>query len=228
MSIVLLLLCAIFALAMLPQMWVKSVIKKHSADRPDLSGTGGEFARHLLDRLGLGHVKVEETALGDHYDPEIKAVRLLPANMKGKSLAAVVIAAHEVGHAMQDATDYAPLKARTRLAKQAAQFERFGAVVMLAAPIVMLLSKSPHILVLQVFVGVLILGMTILIHAVTLPTEFDASFRRAMPALEAGGYLKAEDRPAARQILRVAALTYVAAAALSMLDVMRWLRVLRF
>lgn len=228
MSIVLLLLCAIFALAMLPQMWVRSVIKKHSAERPDLAGTGGEFARHMLDRLGLEHVKVEETALGDHYDPELKAVRLLPAHMTGKSLAAVVIAAHEVGHAMQDATGYAPLKARTRLAKQAHRFEQFGAVVMLAAPIVMLLSKSPHILVLQVFVGVLILGMTILIHAVTLPTEFDASFRRAMPALDAGGYLSAKDRPAAREILRVAALTYVAAAALSMLDVMRWLRVLRF
>jgi Zn-dependent membrane protease YugP len=70
--------------------------------------------------------------------------------------------------------------------------------------------------------------MTVLIHASTLPTEYDASFGRAFPALKAGGYLKSEDLPAARQILRAAALTYVAAAALSMLDVMRWLRVLRF
>jgi len=227
MPLLLLLLAVILALAVLPNLWIKSVIRRHSAERRDFPGTGGEFARHLLDRLGLQHVKVEETAQGDHYDPEIKAVRLLPAHLRGRSLAAVVIAAHEVGHAMQDATGYAPLKARTRLAKQAQQFEAVGAVVMLAAPIVMLLSKSPVILLLQIFAGVLILGMTILIHAVTLPTELDASFRRALPALDAAGYLKPEDRPAARQILLVAAFTYVASAALSLFDIMRWLRVIR-
>jgi Zn-dependent membrane protease YugP len=227
LGIVLVILAMVFALAFLPQMWVRAVIRRHSAPRPDLAGTGGEFARHLLDRLGLNAVNVEETKLGDHYDPETKAVRLLPTHMNGRSLAAMVIAAHEVGHAMQDATGYAPLQARTRLAKQAQKFETMGAVVMLAAPLVLVLAKSPHLLILEIFIGVLILSMTVLIHAVTLPMEFDASFRRALPALKAGGYLKREDLPAARQILRAAAFTYVAAAALSLLDVMRWLRVLR-
>jgi Zn-dependent membrane protease YugP len=217
----------VFGLALLPQMWVRGVIRRHSAHRPDFLGTGGEFARHLLDRLGLKAVKVEETTLGDHYDPETKAVRLLPAHMNGRSLSAVVIAAHEVGHAMQDATGYAPLQARTRLAKQAQKFETMGAIVMLAAPVVLVLAKSPHLLILEIFIGVLILSMTVLIHAVTLPTEFDASFRRALPVLKAGGYIKPADMAAARQILRAAAFTYVAAAALSLLDVMRWLRVLR-
>ncbi|HZA02586.1 MAG TPA: zinc metallopeptidase [Hyphomicrobiaceae bacterium] len=227
LGFVLVILAMVFGLAFLPQMWVRGVISRHSAHRPDLPGTGGEFARHLLDRMGLQAVKVEETTLGDHYDPETKAVRLLPAHMNGRSLAAVVIAAHEVGHAMQDATGYPPLHARTRLAKQAQRFETIGAVVMLAAPLVMVLAKSPHLLIMEIFVGVLILSMTILIHAVTLPMEFDASFRRALPVLKAGGYIKREDVRAARQILRAAAFTYVAAAALSLLDVMRWLRVLR-
>ena len=223
----LVILAAVLGLAMLPQMWIKATLKRHSSERSDFPGTGGEFARHILDRMGLASVTVEETPQGDHYDPEKKAVRLSPDHFKGKSLAAVVVAAHEVGHAMQDATGYPPLAARTRLAKQAQRMETVGAVVMLAAPIIMVLAKSPVILVLQMMVGVMILGMTVLMHAVTLPCEFDASFKRALPVLRDGGYVGRQDMVAAREILRAAALTYVAAAALSMLDVMRWLRVLR-
>jgi len=223
----LIVLVAIFALALLPQLWVRRVIASHSADRPDFPGTGGEFARHVLDRLKLEHVKVEETDLGDHYDPEAKALRLSSAHFNGRSLAAVVIAAHEAGHAMQDATGYPPLAARTRLAKQALRMEKVAAVVMLAAPIVVALAKAPHVLLIEVFVGVMIFALSILIHAVTLPVEFDASFRRALPLLQAGRYLDDADMPAARKILRAAAFTYVAAAAMSLLDVARWVRVLR-
>ncbi len=227
MFFIFVILAMVLGLALLPQVWVRRVIDRHSADRPDFPGTGGEFARHLLDRLGLQAVKVEESRQGDHYDPETRTVRLLPAHLRGRSLAAVVIAAHEVGHAMQDATGYPPLKARTRLAKQAQRIESFGAVVMLAAPVLMILSKSPHVLLLQGLAGILILSMTILIHASTLPMEYDASFRRALPVLKAGGYIPAKDMRAARQILRAAAFTYVAAAAMSLFNVMRWLRVLR-
>jgi Zn-dependent membrane protease YugP len=220
-------LVLVLGLAVLPQMWVRRVIAQHSADRPDFPGTGGEFARHLLDGMKLGHVKVEETALGDHYDPDAKAVRLMPQHFKGRSLAALVIAAHETGHAMQDATEYPPLKARTRLAKRAIWMEKVGAVVMLAAPIMMVLAKGPQILLVEFAAGVLILGMAVAMHAYTLPVELDASFRRALPVLKAGRYIPDRDMPAARQILRAAAFTYVAAAAMSLLDVARWLRVLR-
>jgi uncharacterized protein len=224
---VLIVLVLVFALAVLPQMWVRRVIAQHSHDRPDIPGTGGQFARHLLDEMKLPDVKVEETNLGDHYDPEAKVIRLLPQNMHGRSLSALVIAAHETGHAMQDATGYQPLQARTRMARQAIRMERIGAVVMLAAPILMVLARTPHVLVFEVLAGVLILGMAIAMHAVTLPVEFDASFRRALPVLKAGGYIKDEDMPAARQILKAAAYTYVAAAAMSLLNVARWFRVLR-
>ena len=87
-------------LSFLPQWWVKSVIRRHSAERQDFPGTGGEFARHLLDRLKLDYVGVEQTDAGDHYDPESRTVRLLPEHFDGRSLSAVVIAAHELGHAM--------------------------------------------------------------------------------------------------------------------------------
>jgi Zn-dependent membrane protease YugP len=227
LAAVLIVLGLVFVLAVLPQMWVRRVIDQNSHDRADIPGTGGQFARHLLDGMKLTHVKVEETNLGDHYDPDAKAIRLAPQNMNGRSLAALVIAAHETGHAMQDATGYQPLQARTRMAKQAIRMEKIGAVVMLAAPIVMALARAPHILIFEVLVGVMILGMSIAMHAVTLPVEFDASFRRALPVLKAGHYINDADMPAARQLLKAAAYTYVAAAAMSLLDAARWIRVLR-
>jgi uncharacterized protein len=222
-----LLIAMVFGLAVLPQMWVRRTLEQYSRDRPDFPGTGGEFARHLLDEMRLSHVGVEETKLGDHYDPETKTVRLLPNHFNGRSLAAVVIAAHETGHAMQDAQGYQPLQARTRLAKQAMQMEKVGAVVMLAAPIVLAVAKAPHLILVEVCCGVLIFALALVLHAVTLPVEFDASFRRALPVLRAGNYIKQEDMPAAKKILRAAAFTYFAAAAMSVLDVMRWLRLLR-
>jgi len=227
LAAMLIILGLVFALAVLPQLWVRKVIDRHSADRADFPGTGGEFARHVLDEMKLDHVKVEETTLGDHYDPDSKTVRLSPPHFKGRSLAAEVIAAHETGHAMQDAAGFPPLQARTRLAKQAIRMEKVGAVVMLAAPIVMALAKAPHILLIEVFVGVMIFALSILLHAVTLPVEFDASFGRALPVLKGGRYIEDSDMPAAKEILRAAAFTYVAAAAMSLLDVARWFRVLR-
>ena len=227
MVVVFIVLAVVFALAVLPQMWVRRVIDAHSAERADFPGTGGEFARHVLDEMKLDHVRVEETEAGDHYDPEAKAVRLLPQHFGGRSLTAVIIAAHETGHAMQDASGYPPLQARTRLAKQALRMQKVAAVVMLAAPIVMALAKAPQVAIIEVLIGVMIFALTILLHAVTLPVEFDASFRRALPVLQAGRYIDDKDMPAARRILRAAAFTYVAAAAMSVLDVARWLRILR-
>ena len=227
MAIGLVVILAVLGLAMLPQMWVKRVLQENSRERADFPGTGGEFARHLLDEMKLGDVKVEETKTGDHYDPLAKVVRLLPQHMNGRSLAAVVVAAHEVGHAMQDATGYKPLQARTRLAAQAHNVERIGAVVMLSAPLVMAIVKAPALVFVQIGAGLVILASTILMHLTTLPVEFDASFRRALPVLEAGRYISPADMGAARRILKAAALTYVAAAAMSLLDVMRWVRVLR-
>ncbi len=217
----------IMALSYLPGLWVQGVIKRHSVERADFPGTGSELARHLLDEMKLNHVKVEETKQGDHYDPIEKVVRLSANHMDKRSLSAVVVAAHEVGHAMQDATDYAPLKARTRLATQAHRVEVLGSIVMLLSPVMLIFAKSPAIMLVQLFLGLMVLAFSVLMHVVTLPVEFDASFKRALPVLEAGNYIADKDMLSARQILRAAALTYVAAAAMTLLDITRWLRVLR-
>lgn len=227
MAVIIIVLLAIAALAFLPQLWVRRVIESHSQERPDFKGTGGEFARYLLNELKLHDVRVEQTDTGDHYDPEAKAVRLSDAHFGGRSLSAVVIAAHEVGHAIQDAHGYKPLAARTRLAKQAVWIQRIGMGMLLAAPLAMIVFKSPAAILLEIAAGLAIIGMTVLMHVFTLPVEFDASFSRALPLLRDGRLLPPQDIPAARKILVAAALTYVAAAALSLLDVMRWMRILR-
>ncbi|MEO1206072.1 MAG: zinc metallopeptidase [Pseudomonadota bacterium] len=228
MAIAIIAILIFVALAFLPSFWVRRVIETHGGHRADFPGTGGEFARHLLDEMKLTNVAVEETNMGDHYDPQAKTVRLLPQHYTGKSLSAVVIAAHEVGHAMQDATQYPPLSARSRMAKMSGTIQSVGMVVMLAAPVMVLLTKSPAMALLNVAGGVMIMGFTVLIHAVTLPVEFDASFKRALPVLKAGNYISEHDMKNARQILWAAALTYVAAAGMSLIDIARWIRFLRF
>jgi len=221
-------LILLLALATLPQLWVRAVMSRHSADRPDFPGNGGQFARHLLDEMKLREVGVEQTDIGDHYDPETKTVRLSSDNFAGRSLTAVTVAAHEVGHAMQDATRYPPLVARTRLAKTGAIVERVGMFVMIAAPIMAVVVKHPAGMLLQIGAGLALIGFTVLVHLTTLPVEFDASFKRALTVLRAGQYIPERDMPAARGILRAAALTYVAGALISLINIARWMRVLRF
>ena len=214
------------AVAYLPSWWVRRVIRQHGAERPDFPGTGGEFARHILDEMKLTSIRVEETEQGDHYDPRDRTVRLSAVHYHGKSLSAVVIAAHEVGHAMQHATGYKPLVARTRMATTAMIIEKIGTIVLMGAPLLMIFTGSRIALFAELAAGALIILVSVIMHAVTLPVEFDASFKRAMPVLEAGKYIPEEDRPAARQILKAAAYTYVAAAAMTLLDVSRWIRIL--
>jgi uncharacterized protein len=217
---------AFIALIFGPQFWIKWVMSKHALERADFSGTGGELARHLLDKAGLETVKVERIDGGDHYSPAEKVVRLSARNFDGKSVTAVAVAAHEVGHALQHRDNYAPLMMRQRLAATCITIERTGSLIMMATPFVFALTRSPVVLVAEVVLAIGILSSTIVIHLFTLPTEFDASFKRALPTLE--HYLQPEDMPGARQVLKAAAFTYVAAALVSLLDMARWLRLLRF
>lgn len=208
-----------------PQLWVSRVMRLHSAPRNDFPGTGGELARHLLDRFGLQRVQVGVTPKGDHYDPVAKAVRLDEARYSERSLTAIVIAAHEVGHALQDASDYRPLRWRHRLVGFANFAQRLGNGLILATPLIAAVTRLPAAGLLLLAGGVASIGSAALVHLVTLPVEWDASFKRALPLLEAGKYIPEQDLPAARRILRAAALTYVAGALASLLNLWRWLRV---
>jgi len=217
----------IFLLIFGPGWWVRNVMSRYSSPADRYDGTGGELARYLLDSLKLNHVKVEETAEGDHYDPQEKAVRLTPEKLNGRSLTAVTVAAHEVGHALQDADGFTPLKVRSQLIMLTRPVEKLGAGILMAAPFIGMLTRTPLLSLLMILGGLMSLGATTLVHLVTLPTEWDASFKRAMPMLEQGGILKPVDLPHARRLLTAAALTYVAASLASLLNIARWWTLLR-
>ena len=210
-----------------PAIWVRRVLERYSLPADRYPGTGRQLARQLLDAHGLGAVAVEATDQGDHYDPEAKAVRLTPDKYDGRSLTAITVAAHEVGHAVQDHVDYAPLRVRTRLVKATRRVEKIGAAILVVSPFLGAITRVPSIGLVTLAAGLLTLGTAALVHFVTLPTEIDASFGRALPMLERHKILKAVDRPHARKLLTAAALTYVASALMSLLNIARWLAILR-
>jgi Zn-dependent membrane protease YugP len=216
------------ALVFGPQLWVKRALKQHGADRPDLPGTGAELARHLLDEAELQSVAVEKTEIGDHYDPEARAVRLLPQHHDGRSVTAVAVAAHEVSHAVQHAQTEPAFMRRLDLLRSLYWVEKVATAILMLAPVVLILVRSPALLILQIVAGIALLGIRVVVHLTTLPVEFDASFGKALPVLLRGRYLGAGDMPAARSVLKAAAYTYVAAALATLLDVVRWFRILRF
>lgn len=218
--ILLLFLAVIFG----PQLWVRHAMNKHAITRPDLPGTGGELARHLLDRFGLGTVAVESTTVGDHYDPDARAVRLTPANHDGRSITAVAVAAHEVGHAIQHAQGSVLFGLRTGLARLLGVVDKVAMVVLVTAPFIAVLTRVPSLGLFQLGIAVALLGLGLVVHLVTLPIEIDASFGKALPILSQDGYLAGADLPAARGVLRAAAFTYVAGALIGLLNFLRLLR----
>lgn len=210
-----------------PGLWVRRVLERYSQPADRYAGTGAQLARHLLNKNGLEAVVVERTTQGDHYDPEDKAVRLTDDKFDGKSLTAITVAAHEVGHAVQDHQGYAPLRIRSKLVRGSRYVEKLGAGVLLISPFMGAITRAPGLSLLMFGAGMMTLGTSILIHMATLPTEFDASFARALPMLDEHRILKSADRPHARRLLRAAALTYVAASLMSLLNIARWWAILR-
>jgi uncharacterized protein len=220
-----LLFLLLMAVLTLPSIWVNQVLQRHSASRDDFPGTGGDMARHLLRRNGLDDVTVEETGSGDHYDPSSRTVRLTADKLNGKSLTAVVVAAHEVGHAIQHARREPMFRSRTGMAHITLWLQRLAPVALLLAPL--LAPVLPVASRLSLLVAIVAMLAGTLMHLLTLPVELDASFNKALPLLQEGEYLDDEDMQHARKILKAAALTYVSASLASLLNVWQWLRFLR-
>lgn len=225
--VIVIVIVLVLALIFLPGIWVKRVLIHYSEPADRYSGSGAELARHLLDRNDLQSVKVEITEGGDHYDPIDKAVRLTPDKFDGHSLTAITVAAHEVGHAIQDKQAYVPLRLRTQLVRLSAPIQRVGAGVLMVSPFIGAITRVPQLGILMFAAGFLTLATSTLVHFATLPTEFDASFARALPMLEQHRILKEADRPHARRLLTAAALTYVSASLMSLLNIARWWAILR-
>jgi len=215
-------------LVYVPSFWVRHIMAKHSKEIVGLPGTGGELAKHLIERFELTGITVEEAAPNtDHFDPAGPVVRLSPDNFNGRSLTAVAVAAHEVGHAMQFHRGEKIFELRKRYLPLATRLNRVGVVIMMMIPFIALLIRMPLVIGGVIAVSLLLQLAGAFAYLIILPEEWDASFNKALPVLIEGEYIEAAHMPAVRQVLKAAALTYFAAALANVLHVGRWFMLLK-
>jgi Zn-dependent membrane protease YugP len=207
-----------FALIILVPLWaqfkVKRAYAKYSKVASSTQMRGAEVARKILDANGLYHVGVEETRghLTDHYDPRVKTVRLSSENYHGHSIAAAAIAAHEVGHAIQDDQDYAFLRFRHALVPVASLGSNLSWILIMVG----IFAQISGLLLL----GIVFMAAAVVFQVVTLPVEFNAS-NRAMDQVVSMGIIRNDEERETKRVLDAAALTYVAAAAVAVLELVR-------
>jgi Zn-dependent membrane protease YugP len=213
----LILLAPAIILSIYAQFAIRSSYAKWSKVRSSVGMTGAQVAKQLLQQNGINDVDVEEVggALSDHYDSRAKKVRLSSDVYHSNSLAALGVAAHETGHAIQHAKSYAPLNVRQALFPVASLGSRWGFWIFIIG---MIFSSFSFLM----DVGILLFAGATVFQIVTLPVEFNAS-GRALAQLSSGGYLRADEIKGAKKVLNAAALTYVAAAAMSVLTLLRLL-----
>ena len=199
---------------------VSSAFKKYSAVHTRSGMDAEEVARSLLNASGCGNVSIRSTRgnLTDHYDPRSNTLRLSDSVYGASSVAAIGVAAHECGHAMQQREGYGPLKLRSALVPVVNLGSNLYFPIFLLG---LLFSWEP-----LVYVGIACFALTLVFSLVTLPVEFNAS-GRALRALETGGYLRDEELEGARAVLNAAAMTYVASAISSLLQLVRLLVIAR-
>lgn len=198
------------------QMRVRSAYSKYSQVYSTSGITGAQVARRVLDANGLYDVAVEETPghLSDHYDPRTKTVRLSTNNYYGQSVAGTAVAAHEVGHAIQDAKNYSFMRVRHTLVPVA----NFGSNMSWIFVMIGMFAGLSNMLLL----GIVLMAAGVLFQVVTLPVEFDAS-SRAMKQISSLGIVSHSEEAQARKVLNAAALTYIAAAAVAVFELLRLL-----
>ncbi len=211
-----LLLIAAFILSMIVQVSMQNTFSKYSRIGTRSGMTGAQVAQMILESEGLFNVTVQPVAgsLTDHYDPRTKTVNLSQTVYGANSLAAQSVAAHECGHAIQDARDYAPLRWRTALVPAANFGSRFSWILFLIG-----LFMASGVLI---KIGILLFSIALLFQLVTLPVEFNAS-SRALAKLEASGWMQADELAGSKKVLGAAAMTYVAAACTSLMYLLRML-----
>ncbi|WP_101844075.1 zinc metallopeptidase [Halobacillus sp. Marseille-P3879] len=209
-----------FAIILLVPIWasskVKSTYKKYSKVPTSSSMTGAEVARKILNDNGIYDVGIEETRgmLSDHYDPRKKVIRLSSDNYHGRSMAASAVSAHEVGHAIQDAEEYAFLRFRSALVPVAS----FGSNISIFLIIGGFLLGLTNLALL----GIVFFAAAVLFQFVTLPVEFDAS-NRAMAQLVSTGVIRNDEERKTKKVLNAAALTYVAGALVALAELLRFI-----
>lgn len=209
-------LLIIMGLPLWAQMKVKHTYKKFSKVANSTGMTGAETARKILDDNGLFHISIEEVRgkLTDHYDPRSKVVRLSSSIYHGDSIAGTAVAAHEVGHAVQDSENYAPLRFRHALVPVASLGSNAAFILILIGLFAQLTGLF--------LVGIIFFAAVVLFQLVTLPVEFNAS-NRAMDQVVSLGVIRNDEEREAKKVLNAAALTYVAAALVALLELARFI-----
>ena len=204
----------IMLLPLYAQMKVKSTYKKFAQVPAEKGMTGAQVARYILDQHGLSDVRVVPTQgyLADHYNPATKTVALSEDNYYNSSIAGTAVAAHEVGHAIQHAEAYSFLTLRSKLVPAANISSNMSWIFVMIG----LFASSSGLLLL----GIALLALGVLFQVVTLPVEFDAS-KRAMNEVVALGIINNSEERSAKKVLNAAAMTYVAAAAVAVLELLR-------
>ena len=220
-----LLIIVLVLLIVAPTLWVKYTLKRYAGHREDLPGTGAELARHLLQRFDIGQVSVETTQEGhDHFDFQAHAVRLSPSVYEGRSLTAVAVASHEVGHALAHEKNQAIAKLSRRYRPLMMIIAKLTGALLLGWPLISVLLHLPYAVALHALVVGVSGLLAVLVQLIILPEEWDASFNKALPILTQGEYVPAQDLPKIKRILTACALTYVAAALVKVLFFWRWLK----
>lgn len=208
----------------LAQLWVKSSAAKYSKI-PNSSGiTGAQAALGILHEAGIHDVRVEEVQgfLTDHYDPRHRVVRLSPQIYRGRSIAAVGIAAHECGHAIQHATKYAPLVVRNIAVPAASLGSSLGYVLIFLGFLLGGAQQAGGLGSIILNLGILGFAAVVVFQIINLPVEFNAS-RRALQVLPQMGILSREENAGARTMLTAAAMTYVAATVAAIAELLYWM-----
>ena len=203
-------------LSLLASAKVNSTFQKYAKVRSMSGLTGAQVARRILDRNGLTDVPVEYVRgnLSDHYDPTTRTLRLSDSTYQSTSVAAIGVAAHECGHAIQHKESYGPMKLRTAIVPAANLGSRLGVPIILLG---VFFGSGGNLLI---NIGIWVFSLAVLFQIVTLPVEFNAS-SRALIMLENYGILGQEEKRKAKSVLSAAAMTYVAAAAASILQLLR-------
>ena len=214
---VLVLPCMIFA--MLASSSVKSTFQKYSTQYSQRRLTGAEAAQRVLAHNGVTGVRIERVAgnLTDHYDPRTNVIRLSDSVYSSTSTAAIGVAAHEAGHAVQYAHNYAPIKLRAAIIPLTNFGSKLALPLILAGILFTSLGELSNILV---YLGIAAFGMSFVFQMITLPVEFNAS-RRAIRAIDEAQLLTDEERRGAQKTLKAAAMTYVAATAVALAQLLR-------
>src|SRR5262245_1336037 len=213
-----LLLIPAMVFAFWAQWKVQHTYEKYSKVQAANGRSGREMALAIMSRNGISDVAVEEVGgmLSDHYDPRTKRVRLSSLNFRERSISSIAVAAHEVGHVLQHAEGYAPLQIRTAIAPVAG----FGSMLAFPLFFIGLLFNIPGVSGTLMDLGIFFFTGAVLFQVVTLPVEFDAS-KRALAQLTASGSVMPEEIGQAKKVLDAAALTYVAAAGMAALQLLR-------